>query len=149
MSGFEQQTGIAVIFGLDSTGSAPRRQRGADRSNFCVLSKGERVFYVDSEIAHCVLDLAMAEEYLDSAQVTGAPMSQDTGQSQRTAYGRPSAAASRRSASKSLSYAASYASISPPTCLGARARTARFSSSLARAREAFNSSIVGLVIGRF
>ena len=36
---------------------APRRRRGANESNFGVLGKGKRVFHVDPEIAHRVLDL--------------------------------------------------------------------------------------------
>ncbi len=45
--------------------SVPRRQRGADCSNLRVLGKGKRVFDVDPEIAHGILDLAMTEKDLD------------------------------------------------------------------------------------
>jgi hypothetical protein len=49
---------------------APRRRRGAIGSDFGVLGKGKRVFHVDSEIAHRVLDLAMTEKNLDRTKVS-------------------------------------------------------------------------------
>ena len=53
---------------------APRRRRGANESNFGVLGKGKRVFHVDPEIAHRVLDLAMTEKNLDGTKVAGRPL---------------------------------------------------------------------------
>ncbi len=53
---------------------APRRGRGANGSDLCVFGKGKRVFHVDPEIAHRILDLAMAEKDLDSTQVAGRPI---------------------------------------------------------------------------
>ena len=53
---------------------APRRRRGAIGSDFGVLGKGKRVFDVDAEIAHCVLDLAMTEKDLDGTKVAGRPV---------------------------------------------------------------------------
>jgi hypothetical protein len=51
--------------------SAPRRKRGADCLNFRVLGKGERVFDVDPQITHRVLDFAMAAKNLDGTEVAG------------------------------------------------------------------------------
>ena len=53
---------------------APRRRRGANESNFGILGKGKRVFHVDPEIAHRILDLAMTEKDLDGAQVARRPV---------------------------------------------------------------------------
>ena len=50
---------------------APRRRRGANGSDFGVLSKGKRVFHVDPEIAHRALYLAMTEKDLDGTKVAG------------------------------------------------------------------------------
>ncbi len=38
-------------------------------SNFGILGKGKRVFHVDGEIAHCVLDLAMTEKDLNARRL--------------------------------------------------------------------------------
>jgi hypothetical protein len=43
-------------------------------SNFSVLGKGERVLNIYPEIAHRILDLAVTEENLDSAQVPSRPV---------------------------------------------------------------------------
>lgn len=43
-------------------------------SIFSVLSKGERVLNIYPEIAHGILDLAMTEKNLDSAQVASCPV---------------------------------------------------------------------------
>ena len=53
---------------------APRRRRGATDSDFPILRKGKRVFHVDAEIAHCVLDLAMTKKDLDGTKVAGRPV---------------------------------------------------------------------------
>lgn len=65
---------IAVIYAPSSVVLAPRHQRGAEHSNFCVLSEGKRVFYVDPEITHRVLDLAVAEKDLDGTKIAGRPI---------------------------------------------------------------------------
>lgn len=46
---------------------APRRRRGADWSNFGILGEGKRIFHVNPEIAHRILNLAMPEKDLDSS----------------------------------------------------------------------------------
>lgn len=53
---------------------APRRRRGAVESDFGVLGKGKRIFHVDAEIAHRVLDLAMTEKDLDGTKIAGRPV---------------------------------------------------------------------------
>lgn len=53
---------------------APRQQQGANGSDLGVLGKGKRVFHVDPEIAHRILDLAMTGKDLDGAQVAGRPV---------------------------------------------------------------------------
>ena len=53
---------------------APRRKQGANESDFSIFGKGKRVFHVDAEIAHCILDLAMTEKDLDGAEVAGRPV---------------------------------------------------------------------------
>lgn len=50
------------------------RRREATGSDFGILGKGKRVFHVDPEIAHRVLDLAMTEKDLDRTQVAGCPI---------------------------------------------------------------------------
>jgi len=50
---------------------APRQRRGADWSNFSILGEGKRIFHVNPEIAHRILNLAMTEKYLHSAKVAG------------------------------------------------------------------------------
>ncbi len=52
----------------------PSPERGADRSNLGVLGEGKCVFHIDAEIADRVLDLAMAEQDLDSSQIAGCPV---------------------------------------------------------------------------
>jgi hypothetical protein len=41
-------------------------------SDVDLLSYGERIIYLDAEIAHSALDLRMAEEQLDGTQVASA-----------------------------------------------------------------------------
>ena len=54
--------------------SAPRpsarRRRGTNGSDFGIFGKGKRVFHIDAEVAHRVLELAMTEKDLDCTQVT-------------------------------------------------------------------------------
>ena len=52
----------------------PRRRRGPNASNFGILGKGKRVFHIDPEIAHRILDLAMSEKDLNGTQVAGCPV---------------------------------------------------------------------------
>lgn len=52
----------------------PSPERGADRSDLGIFGEGKCVFHIDAEIADCVLDLTMAEQELDSAQVAGCPV---------------------------------------------------------------------------
>ena len=47
------------------------KRRGAVSSDLGVFGQGKRVFHVDPEIAHCVLDLAMAEQDQDGTKVAG------------------------------------------------------------------------------
>lgn len=54
--------------------SAPRGQRGAGRSNFGVLGKGECVFYVDPEIAHRILGLTVTKKNLGGTRIAGRPI---------------------------------------------------------------------------
>lgn len=42
------------------------RKRAPKGSNLGAFGKGKRVLHVDPEIAHCILDLAVAEKDLDS-----------------------------------------------------------------------------------
>lgn len=53
---------------------APRQQRGANGSDLGILSEGKGILHVNSEVADRILDLAMAEEDLDGAQVAGRPI---------------------------------------------------------------------------
>lgn len=46
----------------------PSRERGAEGSNLSVFGKGKCVFHINSEIAHRVLDLAMAKKDLEAAR---------------------------------------------------------------------------------
>jgi hypothetical protein len=49
--------------------------RGEEPSvRFRCSRQGKRVFHIDAEIAHCVLDLAMSEEDLDGTKVAGRPV---------------------------------------------------------------------------
>ncbi len=52
----------------------PSPERGADGSNLSILGKGKCVFYIDSEIADRVLDLAMAKQDLDGPKVASCPL---------------------------------------------------------------------------
>ena len=53
---------------------APRQQRGANGSDLGILGEGKSILNVNSEVADRILDLAMAEEDLDRAQVAGRPI---------------------------------------------------------------------------
>ena len=53
---------------------APRQQRGANSSDLGVLGEGKSILDVDSEVADRILNLAMAEQYLDGAQVSSRPI---------------------------------------------------------------------------
>jgi hypothetical protein len=53
---------------------APRQQRGANGSDLSILCEGKSILHVNSEVSDRILDLAMAEEDLDGAQVAGRPV---------------------------------------------------------------------------
>jgi hypothetical protein len=53
---------------------APRQQRGANGSDLSILGEGKSFLHVNSEVSDRILDLAMAEEDLDGAQVSGRPI---------------------------------------------------------------------------
>lgn len=59
--------------GQGSVGSPPVA-RGADCSNFSVLGEGQRIFYVDSEIAYRIFDLAVAEKDLNGTKIASRPI---------------------------------------------------------------------------
>lgn len=50
------------------------RKRALMGSNLGILGQGKRVFHVNPEIAHRVLDLAMTEKELDGTKVAGRPV---------------------------------------------------------------------------
>jgi hypothetical protein len=45
--------------------SAPRQQRGADRSNFRIFGEGKCVLDIDTEASNGIFDLAVTEKDLD------------------------------------------------------------------------------------
>ena len=79
MAGFEQKLSFLHRpskgrFVPNAAEPAPRQRRGADRSNLGIFGEGQCVFHVDPKVAYCVLDLAMTEKDLDSAQVACGPI---------------------------------------------------------------------------
>lgn len=53
---------------------APHHQRGANGLNLGILGEGKSILYVNSKVADRIVDLAMTEQDLDSAQVTSRPI---------------------------------------------------------------------------